>query len=136
MLHLSHRFTRNLFLESLMYHFRVGLLMSLPILSLKMYNVHVPVVPFLIGGSLLYNTGLVSTIHQRESAKGLHVSPLSRTSLILPTPSHPLDLHRAPHVSSLGHAPVSQWLSVLHMAMYVSTLLSQFIPPSSSLLFP
>ena len=101
-----------------------------------MYNVCVPIVPCLIGGSLLYNTGLVSTIHQCESAKGIHTSPLSRTSLALHTPSHPLDLHRAPHVSSLGRPPVSQWLSVLLMAMYVSTLLSQFIPPSSSLLFP
>ena len=46
MLHLSRRFTRNLFLESLMYRFRVGFLMSLPILSLKMYNVCVPIVSF------------------------------------------------------------------------------------------
>ena len=35
-------------------------------------------------------------------------------------------------LSSLSHIANSQWLSVLHMAMYVSMLLSPHIPPSPS----
>ena len=38
---------------------------------------------------MLYNIVLVSTIYQHESAIGIHVSPLSRTSFPPPTTSHP-----------------------------------------------
>ena len=50
---------------------------------------------FLIGGYLLYNNVLVSTIHQHESAIGIHMSP-SWTSSHLPPHPTPLGCHRAP----------------------------------------
>ena len=46
-------------------------------------------------GQLLYNTGFISAIHQRESATGIHMSPLSSASLPPFTPSHPSRLSQS-----------------------------------------
>ena len=75
---------------------------------------------------------LVSPIHQRESAIGLHMS----ASLPLPTPSHPSRLSQSTVLSSLHLTANSHWLSILHTAMYFSMLLSQFVPSLPSPLFP
>ena len=45
---------------------------------------------YLIGGKLLYNAVMVSTIEQRKSATIIHISPLSSASLPSPNPT-PLD---------------------------------------------
>ena len=86
---------------------------------------------FLIGGELLYNIVLVSAIHQRESARGIHMSPLSWTSLPPPTHPTPRGCLRAPDLSSLCHTANSHWLSnFTHGIVYVSMLLSQLVPSS------
>ena len=87
---------------------------------------------FLIEIWLLYNTVLVSAIQQHESAIGIHMSPPSRTSLPPPTSSHPFRLSQSPGLSCLSHTARSHCLSVSHMVMCVSTLLSPLIPPSPS----
>ena len=38
---------------------------------------------------MLSNIAFVSIIHQHESAIGINMPPPSRTSLLLPTPTHP-----------------------------------------------
>ena len=58
------------------------------------------------------------------------MSPPSGASLPSPIPSHPSRLSQSPGLSSVSCATNSHWLSVLHMVMYVSLLLSQFIPAS------
>jgi len=83
---------------------------------------------FLIGGELLCNIVLVSAIHQYESAIGIHVSSPSWTSLPPPTPS--LGCHRAAGLSSLSHTANSHYF--IYGSVYVSMLLSQFIPLSTS----
>ena len=67
---------------------------------------------FLIGGKLLNNIVWVSAIHQHESAIGIHFSPPSRTSFPSATPIHPSTLSRS--------------------TAFITKLLSQFVPPSSS----
>ena len=85
---------------------------------------------FLIGGYLLYNKVLVSAIYQHESAVGTSVlSP--RTSLLLH--ATPLGCHRAPGLSSLHHIATPNWLYSLHVVMYVSMQLSQFVQTSPPL---
>ena len=59
-----------------------------------------------------------------------HVSPPSWTSLPLSPASHPSSLLQSPNLSSLSHTANSYWLSILHMVMYVSMLLSSCIPHS------
>ena len=86
----------------------------------------------LIEGSLLYNIVLVSATHQHESATGIRTSPPSWTSLPPPTPSQPSRLLQSHGLSSLSHTANSHWLCILHMVMYVSVVLSQFVPPSPS----
>ena len=78
---------------------------------------------------------LVSAIQQHESATGIHMSPPSWTSLPpLPTPSHPRGCQWAQGLSSLHHTANSPWLSnFTYGNVYVSMLLSQFVPPSPSL---
>ena len=46
---------------------------------------------------------LVSSIHQHEAATGIHMSPLSWTSLPPPIHPTPLGCHRAPDLRSLSH---------------------------------
>ena len=76
---------------------------------------------------------LVSTIYQHESAIGIHVSPPSwNSSHLLPLPT-PLGCRRAPDLSSLCHTWNVRWLSNFpYDNMYVSMLLSQFVPPCPS----
>ena len=62
---------------------------------------------------------LVSAIHQLESVVGIPVSPLSRTSLPLPIPSHLSRLSQRTCLSFLHHTANSHWLSILHMAVYM-----------------
>ena len=59
---------------------------------------------------------MVSAIHQRESATGIHMSPPSKN---LPPYPMPLGCHRAPALDFLCHAANSHWLSILHMVMYM-----------------
>ena len=56
------------------------------------------VICFIIVGSflLLYSIGFISTIHQRELAKGVHMLPPSWTSLPPPALSHPPRLLQSP----------------------------------------
>ena len=49
-----------------------------------------------------------------------------------PSPPHPCRLLQRPPLSSLSHAANSHWLSVLHMVIRVSVLLSPYSPPSLS----
>ena len=68
---------------------------------------------------MLHNIGLVSAIHQHESARHIHMSPPLKPPHCLPPHPTPLGYHRAPSLSSLHHAANSQWLCVLHMVMRV-----------------
>ena len=72
---------------------------------------------------------LVSPLQESESAKCVHISPPSWASL------HP------PHLTRLGHLRALSWAPVLyssfplaiyftHGSVYMSILISQFIPPS------
>jgi len=76
---------------------------------------------------LLYRIVLVSGKHQHEPAIGIHVFPLSSASLLPSSPSHLSRLLQSPSLSSLSHTANSQWLSVLHMVIYISMLLSLYI---------
>ena len=53
---------------------------------------------------------------------------------LLPSPSlsHPSRLSLNPCLSSLSPTTISHWLSILHVVMYVSMLVSPYIPPSLS----
>ena len=82
---------------------------------------------------MLYNIVLVSAIYQHESATGILILPPSLTSLPLSTPSHPPGRHRTLDLSSLCHSENFHWLSnFVYSNIYVSMLLSQFVPPSLS----
>ena len=59
---------------------------------------------------------------------GVHVSPPSLISLSSPSPPHPSRLLQSPGLSSQSHTANSHWLSILHMVMYVSVLLSPYSP--------
>ena len=72
---------------------------------------------FLIGGKLLYNVVLVSSIHQHETAIGIYVSLPSWTPLPSPTLSHPSRLSQSTRLSFLNHTANSHWLHILHMVM-------------------
>ena len=56
--------------------------------------------------------------------------PSSWTSLQPPTPSHSARMSQSTRLSSLGQVANSHWLSVLHIVVYVSMLLSRFISHS------
>ena len=75
---------------------------------------------FLVGVWLLYNAVLVSAVQQRASAIRIHVSPPSWACL--PPPNPPPVLH--------DFFPPAVYFK--HDGVYVSTLLSQFIPPTPS----
>ena len=83
---------------------------------------------FLIEGSLLYSIVLVSTKHQHGSVIGLPMSPPREH----PSPFHPSRLLPSPSLSFLSHTASSHWLSILHVVMYVSWLLSPSLSPSPS----
>ena len=59
------------------------------------------------------------------------MSPHSWTSFLPPSSSHTSRLLQSTSVSSPSHMANSHWLSILHMVMYVSMLLSPYLPSSS-----
>ena len=74
-------------------------------------------------------------IYQHESAIGIYACPLPLKPpfKLLPYPT-PLGHHRALDLSSLHHTVNSHWLSnFTYSNVFVSVLLSQFIPTSPSL---
>ena len=75
---------------------------------------------------------LFSVKSQHESAIGIHTSPPFWTSLPSPSPSHPSRLSQSPCLSFLSHTANSHWLSIWHMVLQVSMLLSPYISPSLS----
>ena len=101
-------------------------------------NKHIPQINFLIHlflikGQLFYNIVLVSSIHQHESAIGIHRSPPSWTSLPPPTPFNPSRLSQSHGLSSLSHTANSHQLSILHMVVYMFPC---YYTPSSQLISP
>ena len=52
------------------------------------------------------------------------------SSLLDPLPSHPSRSSQSTELSSLGYTVTSYLLPILHMEVYMSTLISQFNPPS------
>ena len=69
---------------------------------------------------------------QHESAIDIHKSPPFWIFPPSPAPSHPSRLTQSPCLSFLSHRANSHWLSILHMVMYVSLLLSPYLPTSPS----
>ena len=66
-----------------------------------------------------YNILMVFTIHQYESAIGIHVSPPSWTPSNLPPHTIPLGCPRALALGALLHAPNLHWPSVLHAVIHM-----------------
>ena len=60
------------------------------------------------------------------------MSPPSWTSFPPPSSSHPSRLLQSTGVSFPSHTANSHWLSILYMVMYVSMLLSPYLPSSSA----
>ena len=85
---------------------------------------------------MLYSSMSISTKHQHESTIGLSMCPPTGTRLPPPYPSHPSRLSQSHSLNSLSHTANSHWLSILHMVMYVSILLSPYVPPSPSFPHP
>ena len=83
---------------------------------------------FLIEKIIALQDFLVFCKHQQESVIGTLMFPPSQNSLPCPSPSHLSRLSQSPCLSSLSHTANSHWLSLLHMVMYVSILLSPYIP--------
>ena len=89
---------------------------------------------FLIGG---HNIMLVSTTHHHESAIGIHMSPLSWTSPPVPHPIPCLQAVTEPWVGlPVFYSNGSLAMYFTFGNVYVSMLLSQFVPSSLSLLYP
>ena len=71
--------------------------------------------PFLfLNWRMLYNIVLVSAIHQHESARGIHVSPPSRTPLPSLSPPHPSRLSQSTGLGFLCHTANFRLPSLLH----------------------
>ena len=73
---------------------------------------------FFIGGPLLYNTVLVSAIHQHEPVIGAQTSPSPEPPSLLSPLATPLGCLRAAGLSSLHHMVNSHWLSALHIVCF------------------
>ena len=71
-----------------------------------------------------YRSLLLSVKAQHESDLSIHISPLSWTSLPSPSPAQPSRLTQSPCLSFLSHAANFRWLSISHIVMQVSMLLS------------
>ena len=77
---------------------------------------------------------MASAIHQHESAIDIHISPPSWTFLPPPSPSHPARLSQSTSFRSpASYSKLSLAIYFTYGNVYVSMLLSQFIPPFSSL---
>ena len=71
-------------------------------------------------------------INMNQSQVCMCPLPLETPSPLLPPPT-PTDCHRAPDLSFLHHTANFHWLpNCTYGNVYVSTLPSQFIPPSPS----
>ena len=68
---------------------------------------------------MLYYVVLVYAIHQHESAIGMHLCPLSWTSLPPTTPSHPSWLWQDTELGSLYYTTNPHCLSLLHLVIYM-----------------
>ena len=82
---------------------------------------------------MLYNIALVSAIQQHESATSVHMFPPYWTSLSPPTLSHPSRLSQSNRFElpeSYSKFPLDVYFT--NGNVYVSRVLSQFIPPSPS----
>ena len=72
--------------------------------------------------------------HPHESAMAIYMPLPHEPPSPFPLQPPALRCHRAPDLSSLSHTANFHWLSnFTYSNVYVSTLLSQFIPPSPSL---
>ena len=74
---------------------------------------------------------MVAVIYQHESAVSIHMSPPSRKSLLSPTPSHASKLSQT--IGFELPASYGKFALAIYFAngdVYVSMLLSQFVPPS------
>ena len=79
---------------------------------------------------MLYNTGLISVIHQHELTIGVYMFPPSWLSLPPPAHSHLLGNYRSP----VWVPWVKQWIPIgclFTVSVYASLLLFPFISPSS-----
>ena len=68
---------------------------------------------------MLYNSVLVSAIHQHESAIGIHICPLPLELLSHLPHIPPPRLSESTSLSSLSHTASFHWLSILHMVVYI-----------------
>ena len=83
---------------------------------------------------MLYRILLVSAKRPHEPAMAICMPLPCEPPSPLPLQPPALCCHRAPDLSSLSHTANFQWLSnFTYSNVYVSTVLSQFIPPSPSL---
>ena len=81
---------------------------------------------------LLYNIGLIAAIHQHESAIGIHMSPLSWTSLPPPILSHLSRLLQSPSLTSLRYSKFPLAFYFIYSSVYTSLLLFPSVSPSPS----
>ena len=98
---------------------------------------HCRITPKLLSISLAYDIVMVSAIHQHEMAIVIHMSPPSWISLLSLSPSYPSRLSQSTGFGfavSYSKFPLAIYFTYGHV--YVSTLLSQIIPPSPSPLCP
>ena len=88
---------------------------------------------------MLYNTVLVSAIHQHESLIGTYMSLPCSTSLTPPTPSHSSRLLQSPSLSFLSHTANSHWLFYtwqcicFYVILSIRLTLSFFPPPPNTI---
>ena len=73
---------------------------------------------------LLCSISLIFATHQHTLAIGVHMSHPSWTSLPPPTLSHPSRLLQSPSVSSFSHRANFHWLSISHVYMLLSLIIS------------
>ena len=64
---------------------------------------------------MLYNVVLISALYQHESPRGIHMSAPSRTSLWIPTPSHPSRLLQRTSFEPPVSWQISTGYLILHM---------------------
>ena len=79
---------------------------------------------------------MTSAIHQNELAVCTYMSPPAGASLPPPTPSHPSGLSQSTGFGfPVSHSkfPLATSFIKTYGKVYVSVLLSQFVPPCSSL---
>ena len=83
---------------------------------LIIFNWRIIVVQYCVG---FYQTSTCISCRSTHAACHLNIPP----------PSHPSQPSLSPNLSSLNHTGNSHWLSISHTVMYISMLLSTYIPP-------